>query len=311
MLNLDLRDLELVREVAATGSLTAAAGRLNVTQSALSHRLQELEGRLGAPLFERQSRRMVLTRAGERLARTASRALGEIQVAWDETRALAGSGVGTLRLSTACYTGYAWLADVLEGFRGAHPGIEVVVDADATHGAVDAVRGGTLDLALAPGPTEDERLLAEPLFEDELVVLLPPDHPLAAEPYITPAHFAELHLIGYSADPKQSFFLGGVLGPAGVTPQRVTGVPLTEAIIELVKAGQGVAALARWAVAPHLENGALIARPFGSQGLRRCWHAVTLRRDPAPAHLATFVELLRERLPAMLSRGGAAAVSEG
>ena len=301
MLNLDLRDLELVREVAATGSLTAAGKRLNVTQSALSHRLQELEGRLGAPLFERQTRRMVLTRAGERLVETATRVLGEIRVAWDETRALAGSGVGKLRLSTACYTGYAWLGEVLAEFRALHPGIEVVVDADSTRCAVDAVRAGTLDLALAPGPCEDAQLEAEALFEDEVVVLLPCAHPLVSEPWIEASHLRDEHLVGYSADPKQSFFLGGVLGPAGVTPRRVTGVPLTEAIVELVKAGQGVAALARWAVAPELEQGGLVARPYGGpQGLRRSWHAVTLRRDSRPGHLVAFIHVLQRRLPALV-----------
>lgn len=295
-MNLDLRDLELIREVSRQGSLTGAARHLHVTQSALSHRLQDLEARLGVRLFERQTRRMVPTRAGERLTGAADRVLGELKVAWDDVHSLGEGGVATLRVSTACYTGYQWLPRVLAAFHREHPGVEVTIDAASTHRAVDAVKAGAIDLALRPGRLEDDALTVTPLFDDEIVVLLPPGHPLAGETYIDPTRLADEHLILYSDDPGRSFFLGGVLHPAGVTPRRVTGVPLTEAIVELVKAGQGVSALARWAVADAIEEGAIVARSLAPDGIHRTWTAVTLRRETEPPHLARFVALLRDHL---------------
>ena len=289
-MNLDIRDLELVREVTDCGSLTEASRRLHVTQSALSHRLQELERRLGVPLFHRHPRRMTPTLAGERIARAAAQVLGEIKIAWDEAHALGDGGVGPLRISTACYTGYAWLPEVLIPFRRRHPGVEVSIDAGSTGHAVDAVRGGTIDLALVPGPVQDDALQSAPLFRDELVALLPAEHPLAERPYLEPGHFRDQHVISYSADPQKSFFLGGILGPAGVTPSRVTGVPLTEAIVELVKAGEGVSLLARWAVESQAADGQLALRPLGEGGYHRTWHAVTLRHTPA---IEAFTTLLR------------------
>lgn len=302
-MNLDIRDLELVREVVARGSLTAAARRLHVTQSALSHRLLDLEGRVGAPLFRREARRMVPTRAGERLAESAGRLLGELRATWDDVRRIAGAGVALLRVGTACYTGYSWLAAVLERFAAEHPGVEVQVDAGATGDAVDAVRRGTLDVALTPGPLRDDALDARPLFEDELVALLPPGHALAARSHLEPADFRDAHVIVYSADPARSLFLGGILAPAGVTPRKATGVPLTEAILELVQAGQGVTVLARWAAADRIERGTLVARPLGSGGRLRTWHAVTRRADRARPDdpVETFVALLQDELPARLA----------
>src|SRR5262249_12638817 len=83
----------------------------------------------------------------------------------------------------------------------------------------------------------------------------------------------------------------------GVTPARVTTVPLTEAIIEMIKAGLGISALARWAVKEQIAAGNVVARPITRRGLRRQWQAVTIRQDATPAYLNDFIGLLSH--PAM------------
>jgi LysR family transcriptional regulator for metE and metH len=93
-----------------------------------------------------------------------------------------------------------------------------------------------------------------PLFEDEMVAIVEPRHPLAAQPFIRPEDFATETLLTYSAK-EDSTIYQRVLVPAGVTPAAFQQVQLTEAIIELVKAGLGVAVLARWAVEPSIRNG--------------------------------------------------------
>src|SRR6185295_11657171 len=93
---------------------------------------------------------------------------------------------------------------------------------------------------------------------------------------------------------EESSFLQEVLLPAGITPARVEEVQLTEAITELGKAGLGVAVLARWAVQPLLDTGALIARPLTSRGLHREWRAA-MPKDLARAdHVVEFIELLEK-----------------
>src|SRR5437764_1126461 len=93
--------------------------------------------------------------------------------------------------------------------------------------------------------------------------------------------------------------LGRRRGPP--TPRRVSGVQLTEAILELVKGGAGIAVLARWAVAPHLKTGELTAVPLTRRGLERRWRAAMLRQRPLPLHLREFAGLLAAG-PSLLSR---------
>src|SRR5690349_901398 len=113
--HLEVRHLRLVAAVADTGSVTRAARRLHLTQSALSHQLRDVETRLGTALFARTARRMVPTPAGERLLATARRVLDELAGAERDLGA-AAADAGVARVATQCYTCYHWLPGVLREF---------------------------------------------------------------------------------------------------------------------------------------------------------------------------------------------------
>jgi LysR family transcriptional regulator for metE and metH len=87
-----------------------------------------------------------------------------------------------------------------------------------------------------------------------------------------------------------------------VVPKRVLEVPLTEAIIEMAAAGTGIGFLARWAIAPDVERGRVVARALGSRGFRRQWCAVTLRNQPTLPYLAEFLNLLTGFAPKQAHR---------
>ena len=107
--DLEIRHLRLVAEIADAGSMTRAAERLFLTQSALSHQLRDIEARVETPFFVRVGRKMVLTAAGRRVLETARRVIGDIQRAEDDIRRLAGHSDGSIRVCTQCNTGYHWL----------------------------------------------------------------------------------------------------------------------------------------------------------------------------------------------------------
>jgi LysR family transcriptional regulator for metE and metH len=297
-LDLDVRDLSLVREIAATGSVTRASARLHLTQSALSHRLRGVESRLGAPLFLRVGKKMMLTPAGERVLTAAQRVLEEMTRAEEELRAIGRKDTGVLRLCTQCYTGYHWLPPLLRTFNAKHPKIDVDIAVDATRRPVDALLAGEVDLAVLTAPVEDRRILIRQLFVDDILVVVGRKHRLAARPYVELADLAPEHLIVYKTDRRDSYIFNTILEPAGVEPARISQVPLTEAILEMVKAGLGVAILARWAIEPALKSGAVRGLRITRKGLARQWSVATLRGRSEPAWQSDFIALLRERAPA-------------
>lgn len=289
---LETRHLRLVAAVAEVGSLTRAGQQLHLTQSALSHQLLDLEGRLRVSLFHRMGKRMVPTVAGLRLLQAAKQALPSLVSAEEDLRRLASGREAVLRLSTECYTCYHWLPGVLERYRDRFPRVDVEIVTEATRQPLRALYDGKIDLGIVFSPVGDERLEVWPLFRDELVVVMHPDHRLARRAYLRAEDFAEQHIFIYPMTESESTIMQEVLIPAGVRPARISSIQVTEGIVELVKAGVGISVLARWAVAPHLDAGTLRAVRLTKGGFHRQWNAVTVRQQSTPEYLRAFAELL-------------------
>ncbi len=285
---LGLQHLKLVRAIVREGGITRAAARLHLTQPALSHQLKDAEERLGTRLFLRQGRRLVPTAAGDRLVRAAEAMLIELGAAEDEIRGLGRGQEGLIRVSTECYTTYHWLPAALKDFELR---LEIVVE--ATRRPLAALLEGRLDVAIVSRPSRNRDVLCRKLFDDEMVVVVAPGHRLARERFIRPEEIARETLLLYAIPVEQSDLFQRVLIPAGISPARLVRVELTEAILELVRAGQGIAVLARWSVVPDLLAGRLVGRPLGPRGLRRSWYVATLKRHAALPHLTDFVGLIR------------------
>jgi LysR family transcriptional regulator, regulator for metE and metH len=293
---LEVRHLKLVRAVVREQGLTRAAAHLHVTQPALSHQLAELESRLGTALFLREGRRLRPTPAGERLVATAEAVLPELERAEQELAGLEGASGGLIRVSTQCYTAYHWLPAALEDFGRRFPTVSVQIVVEATRRPLPALLEGRLDLAIVSTRSGNRLVEHHPLFDDEMVAVMAPDHPLAASPRLQAAQLASETVILYAIPIKSSDLFQRFLLPAGVMPARVVHVELTEAIVELVRAGQGVAAMARWAIAPDVRAGRVVVRRLGRQGLHRRWFAAVHTRR-APDYLRAFIDQVRRMAP--------------
>jgi LysR family transcriptional regulator for metE and metH len=280
-MHLEIRHLKLVAAIAETGSVTLAGNRLHLTQSALSHQLRDAEEQLGVPLFERRNRRMALTAAGERLLQSARTVLAELARAEKDIHECNGNGAaqGVLRLSTECYTVYHWLPPRLKLFQHKFPAVDFQLV--------------KLDLAIVCDPIRNRKIRYTPLFEDEVVIIVPPEHRLAGKRFVAPEEFAVENLILFP--PKEdSTMLNRFLAPAGISPRKIQEVTLTDVIIEMVRGGLGVAALAKWAVLPQLDSGALVGLSLTEQGFRRTWSAAQLREAKTPAYVEEFIRVLSE-----------------
>jgi LysR family transcriptional regulator for metE and metH len=302
-MDLEIRHLRLVLEIADAGSMTKAAERLFLTQSALSHQLRDIEAKFDTPFFVRLGRRLVLTAAGRRLLDTARRVVGDIQRTEEDIRRLADDTEGVIRMCTQCYTGYHWLGPLLSSFQRKHPRVTIHVAADATDRPVDALLDGRIDLAILIDPVADRRVRLRPLFTDEMVAIVAKGHHLARKRWVSPVDLAAEHLLVYSSVPEESFLFQKVLGPLGLTPARVSFIMLTEAMIELARAGMGVGILPRWSAQRAIGSGAVVALSITKRGLRRRWAAATLAAQVDPPYIADFAELIADR--ALPVRSGA------
>ena len=278
-LQLDLRHYETVVAITELGTMTAAAQRLNSSQSALSHRLAQAERRLGTKLFDRDSRRRLLpTRAGLMVHQTASRALADLERS--EQLLITGDRTitATVRIGVGSYDCYHWFPSFLRDVRRHHPTIDLQLVVIDDQPSAD-LAAGTADLVIAPGTPEgifDTRLL----FRDELVLCVAPGHRLAGRDRVEADDLADEAYLTYNPRPAPGFEFDRFIGPAQRYPRTVTVVEQTNAIAELVAADAGISILSRWALAPVLDAGRIVGIRCGD-GLPLEWNAL-VRPSEAP-----------------------------
>jgi len=288
----ETKHLRAVLAVAEHGTMTKAGRELHISQPALSQQLLLLEGRLRTPLFHRDGKRMVPTAAGQRVVACAREMVAQLEGLEDELRRIAGGQDVQLRLGTQCFTVFHWLPAVLAEFAKTYPSVDVQVVSDGSFSPERAVLEGKIDLGILNRPGEDPRLTYVPLFEDEMVVIAPPDHRFARQEFVSAADIGDEHLITYAVSPGQGIIAQAVLRPAGVRPRKVTEVQWTDAIVEFVKAGMGISVIATWAVRSHIDDGSLCAIRLTETGFRRRWSVATLRSVETPLHMRAFISLL-------------------
>lgn len=291
---LELRHLRTLLALSETGSVSRAAQLLNVTQSALSHQVKTLETYYDAVLFERKSTPLVFTPAGRVLLELATQTMPMAERAERDLRRLAGSGTGKLRIAVECHTCFDWLMPSMDGLRSRWPDVEQDIVSGFHADPVGLLHQGKAELAIVSELDEDETAMDfHPLFEFEMVALLPRGHAYLDKPYLVAQDFATQALITYPVPDEMLDLVRQVLKPAGVEPPRRT-TELTVGMLQLVASGRGFAALPLWAVNNYLERKYIARQQIGPQGLTGRLYAVTPKSLGSSAYLADFVQVMRE-----------------
>lgn len=316
---LDSRHLRLLLAIVDRGGLTRAAHGLHLSQSALSHQLRQIESTLGVPAFLRLNRRLVLTDAGRLLVERARPIVGELDALAQDLRQHIAGGHGRLRIATECHTCYEWLPPLLSRFHTRNPGVEVGIVAEATNDPLAALAAGEIDLAIVTRLRRKGAFESWPLFEDELLLVVPAGHRLARAPYVRASDFVGERLLLYTP-PDENFFFQEFFGRTPHRPARVDVIRLTEAVLSMVRAGLGVTVAAAWAVGPQLASGKLAGVRLGRHGHRRSWQGATRRsrNGMASPYFEEFMRLLAESVkPARFAgrhskaRNGARQIASG
>lgn len=293
---MEIRHLKLIKAIAEEGTITKAIDKLHLTQSALSHQLREAEDQLGTKIFERQAKKMVLTKAGEKLYETAIEVLEKLSKTEVQIKKMVFGESGEIKLSAECYTSYHWLPSVMKQFHYLYPNVELQMVMSATHYPLQKLISGELDLAITSDPVKDSKIQYHELFQDEMVAVVPSGHPWADKKFVKPEDFTTENLIIHSLPLETVTVHQFFLKPAGVAPKKIIPVPLTEAAIEMVKAEMGVVVMARWSLKNHLQDGSLRTVKVGKAGLKRKHYIAFLKKKKNPDYLHHFVEFIQKEI---------------
>ena len=175
---MEMQQLRYVVAVARTGNFSRAAEQCRVAQPSLSQQIQKLEEELGERLFDRMKRETRVTPHGEAFLRRAVRILEEVEAAQREASDAKDLLRGTVTVGVLPTIAPYLLPDVMAEFIEKFPGIEIIVHEDTTARLLKLALAYEIDFALASLPIDDERLAVRELFAEELLLALPPGHPL-------------------------------------------------------------------------------------------------------------------------------------
>lgn len=300
-MHIEFRHLRTVKAIHDEGGLARAADRLNITQSALSHQVKNLEDQAGVELFVRRSKPMKLSAAGMRLLRAAERILPEVAALEAEFAGLVAGRSGRLHIAIECHACFEWLFPVLEQFRRAWPDVDVDIRPGLAFGALPALQKEEVDLVISSDPENLDGVRFVPLFDYAPVFVAASAHPLAAKSHVEAADFADQTLITYPVPRERLDVFTELLTPAGIAPLAVRQVELTAMILILVASQRGVAVLPDWVVRDVRLQSDYVTRPLTAGGLTRRLYAA-IRSDMADTPWMAHVLRLARTEPLKLMR---------
>jgi LysR family transcriptional regulator for metE and metH len=283
--------LTIIKETETLGSLTAAAKKLCLTQSALSHTIRKLEQNIGTPIWLREGRKLRLTQAGEFLLAEANRLLPQLEHAEERLYQMAKGERGILRIGMECHPCYQWLLKVVSPFLEKWPDVDVDVKQKFQFGGIGALFGHEIDLLVTPDPLFKTGLAFESVFDYEQVLVLHRSHPLAKAGFIKPSDLQNEVLITYPVEIDRLDIYKQFLTPAGISPRKHKSIETTDIMLQMVASGRGVAALPRWLVAEYAEKLNLVAVRLGEEGIAKQIYLGVRQSDADTEYLRDFVSL--------------------
>jgi DNA-binding transcriptional LysR family regulator len=283
-------------DVVETGSLSAAARANHVTQSAVSQQLRALEQRYGRRLIERAPRTQArATEAGELLYRELKPLLAAFADLETKLRARPGVLEGSVRVATVYSVGLHTLPPVIKEFLRAHRAVRVRLEYRRTDQIYAACLSGELDFGIVALPARRPQLTVLPLFEDDLVLVLPTDHALASQRRPSLRALDAEPFVAFDRDIPTRRLIDKLLRQHGTSVQVVMELDNIETIKRSVEAGLGISILPAPALENEVRAGTLATRPLREGPFRRSIGAIHRRGRELSAPAKALLEMLAKR----------------
>lgn len=296
---MDLRQLEIIKAIAESGSFTSAGQKLGISQSAVSRQVLALERELREAIFLRVGRRVRITSVGEELLRLSQRVFQDlnetVERITDHERALAGS----LRLAGGMTVSLYVFPVLLREFRRVHPLVDVKISAGSSDKCCAMVRAGTVDLGLVTMPLDEPDLVVTPALEEEMLLVTAASHPLARKRRILPSDLRGEHFVLLETGSSSRRIVDEFLHREQIEPSVVTDSENVELLKNLARAGLGITIVPYQAVARETAAGQLFCtRIHGVSLIRRTgWvHAKASRAPRAVQEMMGTLDRIKPRL---------------
>ena len=304
---MELRHLRYFVAVAEELNFSRAAGRVYMSQPALSQQIRKLEEEIGITLFHRTKRQVELTEAGKVLLSGARQALVQVEQSVRAAREVGGAGDSRLKVGFPEYANHTPVADILQTYRRRYPYVELeeyeMFTLQQTWQQVTELRDGNLDLAFLLAPVyEDEGLECERVLRIEMVAALPEGHPLAVRPVVPVSALADERLLLFSRHfhPGCYDYIVGCCREAGFEPdvvqKREPQLYSGSTTYRMVASGLGISIVAYPLVHDARPSGIVFRSLEGPRPMLDL--VVVWRRDDLSANPGAFLEVVREFAPA-------------
>ncbi len=291
---LDRQLLAILREVDRLGSVTAAASRLNVSQSALSHTIRKFEERTGIEIWMKKGRSLRFTQAGAYLLALAQRVLPQIEHAERVLIDFASGQRGALRVGMECHPCQKWLMRMTAAYLAQWPDVDFEVRTAFRFDGLAALLDNEIDLLITPDPIDQPEVLFTPVFDYELVLVVQDAHPLAARDMALPHDLIGEELITVPVSLERLDVYTRFLVPAHCRPRRHRTAETTDLMLQLVAAGRGVAVLPDWLVREEGSDLPIRTVRLGPDGIGKSIHLGIRRGEEGVEYMAGFLALARE-----------------
>ncbi|MEZ9389592.1 LysR substrate-binding domain-containing protein [Vibrio lentus] len=291
---IELKHLRTLTTLRDSGSLTATATSLHLTQSALSHQLKDLEARIGGQLFLRKTRPVKFTSEGEILLKLADEIQPRIAKAENELASLKEDVNGRLHMAIECHSCFQWLMPALKEYQVAWPSVTLDFSSGFGFEPLPALMAGELDLVITSDIQPRSEVHYEPLFDFEMRLITAINSPLADKPSIDPQDLSDITMLSYPVQKQRLDVVKHFLQPAGVEPKKWKQADNTLMLVQMVSAGLGVAALPNWAISEFSRQGLIASKPLGN-GLSRRLFAAVRNSEKDKRYLQAFFSTARQQ----------------
>ncbi len=286
---LERTHLKLLLALSESGSLTAAAENLHLTQSALSHSIKKLEHYLGLALWEKRGRQIQLTEAGEYLLKCAQTLEPHFLNAEQTLQSFAIGKKGRLRLGMECHPCYEWLMTIMPDYLKHWPGVDLDVTQAFRLDGMAALDQHKIDVLITSDPLNREDLLNIPVLDYELMLVAKTAAHLPR--FIKPKALANQKLFTFPVEKSRLDIFSLFLLPEGVEPKEHIHIETIEVMLQLVASGRGVCTLPHWLLEKYQQTYALQGIKLGKDGVKKQLHLVVRKADIKRDYFDAFIQL--------------------